>query len=103
MNNIKIVGYVRFHNTGRHYSAKGQRIIYAFITGKDIPANAVGFYDIDRGIDGYFLCSFSGDMVNEHHLMSAYDNQGYNLAGGVRDALVAEAILQGLSEDGINW
>jgi len=73
--------HIRAFNTGRTYTAHGQRIAYAEISRDDhphIPIAEVVFYDVDRHIDGQIkVVAFPHEPVNDHALLQAYDHGGY--------------------------
>lgn len=72
---------IRAFNTGRTYTAKGQRIAYAEVSRDDdphIPIARVVFYDVDRHIDGLVhIPVFPGEAINDRALLHAYDHGGY--------------------------
>jgi hypothetical protein len=72
---------IRAFNTGRTYTAKGQRIAYAEISRDDdphLPLATVVFVDVDRHIDGLInVPAYPNEPVSNRALLHAYDHGGY--------------------------
>lgn len=62
---------IKVFQTGRHYSAKGQRIAYTF------DADNIYFVDADRGIDGVFPNYLHESDIRHWEVLGLYDNGGY--------------------------
>jgi hypothetical protein len=95
MNITSLTTPVRQFNTGRHYGKKGQMILWAKAEGQGLPAGAVVFSDLDRGIDGVVTCHHhapSDDMI-----LALYDNHGYEPVSCRRELMEA-ARSQGLAD-----
>lgn len=74
---------IHFWNTGRQYTAQGQRIM-----AKAVPGGLI-FVDHDRQIDGFVPGDFVGDVRTR--VMTAYDTNAYRdpITTEQRDALRA--------------
>lgn len=68
-------------NTGRHYTAAGQRIAYQVIARSSDEYGdqlKVAFNDIDRGIDGaVWVFADFGEEPSNSAVLAAYDRGGY--------------------------
>ena len=68
-------------NTGRGYTAHGQRIAWCVIgrsVANGIPTTRVSFVDIDRNIDGV-VSIFECERPTNRQVLRAYDRGGYTL------------------------
>lgn len=76
-------------NTGRYYSAHGQRIIAVKYMG------TIYFNDIDRNITGMFSApndDFGTVDLSPVTVMSRYDNQGYDCITGADPAIYSALV-----------
>lgn len=87
-------------NTGRTYTAQGQRIAYVEISRTTDEVNTavveVAFFDADRQVDGVLtLWLFDFEVPSDYAVLNAYDQGGYryNHDQAQRDALKAAALL----------
>jgi hypothetical protein len=78
--------------TGRAYTAAGQRIAYTELLHCTDGTTVVGFVDVDRMIDNVLLVA---GMVTDANVLQAYDECAYArrfwLTAEVKDALITAA------------
>lgn len=66
-------------NTGRYYTAEGQKIVAVVVKG------GIFFRDHSRGIDGYIVCNMQhmSESDVKDNVMLAYDRGMYSYHDGV--------------------
>ena len=88
---MEIVSKIKIFNTGRQYSAEGQRIAYAKVKLENHPGNLWGFYDLDRNVYGLFFNTYQDSPTNDM-VLAAYDNYNFSYAYPGINSLFLKAI-----------